>query len=424
MSPPGFKVPTWKELHQIEADVRAIVPPACTKCAAQQSQYRCWKCPVEDRFCEKCMLAQHAKLPLHEIEERDRCHDDLVVGTVVVIKVVRWEEEVALLVEEHRRAMACINIEYSLKDAPAEGLHVVMLDYIKRQNFTPVENNSSSLYTDRTNYIRYRRTVFLTMAKKRKLLGSEKERNKRARGPDPDRSTEIAARRFDEQQEIARSTAEMSAMWESEEWNTAMDAVLKEVSPGPPLFSDFLAKNLGASDVLAKDDTCLRLICHRDLGYDDEASDGEAEDLEQHWSQRPIICHRSLDSEPVLREWANLNMLARTSREMGPGQRRSILDDRIQHDAYMWHALEKGRPARPPSNKRAAKFALYEEYRTSGTTPLEDNLDSELMRHLATRAHILRFKMCQARGVRENEHAKKQLCAQNARFQYRLDHLV
>ncbi|KAJ7169280.1 hypothetical protein C8R43DRAFT_1121161 [Mycena crocata] len=66
MPPPGFKAPSMKELRRIEAEIRAIVPPACTKCAAQQSQYRCWECPV--RFCKKCVLTHHARLPLHSIE--------------------------------------------------------------------------------------------------------------------------------------------------------------------------------------------------------------------------------------------------------------------------------------------------------------------------------------------------------------------
>ncbi|KAJ7120589.1 hypothetical protein C8R43DRAFT_1136754 [Mycena crocata] len=471
MPPPGFKAPSMKELRRIEAEIRAIVPPACTKCAAQRSQYRCWECPVAERFCKNCVLTQHARLPLHSIEfyagptrgfvphtlqslgmriplghdggtcpERvtdtnvavastngvhnitvDFCgcgdkppaqqlldahispsstdiganttttfqlvgrfdamndhvlhtveqrqiearvrlnsirirEQDQLLGnlaeTVLTKKAVRWEEEIVLLDEEHRRIVACM--EYNL-------------------------NN-----------------------------GSGHQRNQRSPISEPTRSaevaarrTEIAARRVEEQEEIARSVAEMEKMWESEEWNAAVDAVTRDLSPGPPLF--------------------------RDLGYDDEASHDDIEDVEQHWSQRPIICHRSMDSEPILREWANLNMLARTSTQMGPGQRRSILDDRVQEDAYRWHALEMGQPSRPPSNKRAAKiklFTMHEEVTTAALAPLADDLDGELMHHLVQHAQILRYKTRQARGVRANEHATRLLRSQDAKVRRRLAELV
>ncbi|KAJ7130026.1 hypothetical protein C8R43DRAFT_1133997 [Mycena crocata] len=437
MPPPGFKAPSMKELRRIEAEIRAIVPPACTKCAAQQSQYRCWECPVGERFCKNCVLTQHARLPLHSIEFYAGPTRGFVPHTL---------QSLGMRIPLGHDGSTCPQrvTDTNVAVTSTNGVHNITVDFCGCGDKSPAQQLlDAHILPSSTDMGTNTAATF-------PLVGhfdhSGHVHNQRSRISEPDgsaevaaRRTEIAARRVEEQEEIARSAAEMTVMWESEVWNTAMDAVKRDISPGPPLFSDFLAKALPAPDPdsLVDDDVSMQvflfaeeawilLMCnHRDLGYDDEVSEGEVVDVQQHWSQRPIICDRSVDSESVLREWSNLNMLAHTSKEMGPGQRRSILDDRIQQDAYRWHALEKGRSSRSPSNKRAAKiklFTTHEEFRT--TAPLEGELDNELVSHLVKRAYNLRYKARQARGMRGNERVQGLLWSQDARVRRRLSELV
>ncbi|KAJ7159043.1 hypothetical protein C8R43DRAFT_948394 [Mycena crocata] len=235
-----------------------------------------------------------------------------------------------------------------------------------------------------------------------------------------DTRAEIALRRVEEQEEIARSTAELETQWESEAWNAAVDAAFRDVSPGPPLFCDFLAKNFPDSPVPADDSMSM------DLGYESSNAGSSNDDgIEQHWSQPPIVCERSGDAEQVSQDWAALNLMLGTTRQMGPGDRQSNLDD---VHPFVRRSLELGHPhpSRAPSHAHATKtklLTLHKEFITDRTAAPGVDLDSELVHLLVTRAYIC-SKACQARGMMENQRCSAQLVAQNRKIGDRLSKLA
>ncbi|KAJ7156816.1 hypothetical protein C8R43DRAFT_1125397 [Mycena crocata] len=316
----------------------------------------------------KLMLEQRqieAQACIDSVRERYSLDDDdLAFKAEIALseEMVRWEFERDMLAREHRLIINCIaaSQRYATETAEHPG------------PYFPDEYRAEVSPTQIFLTQRRRKTAHSSvMGKKRKLLVAAHQRNQCARTSDT--RAEIALRRVEEQEEIARSTAELETQWESEAWNAAVDAAFRDVSPGPPLFCDFLAKNFPDSAVPADDSMSM------DLGYESsDAGSSNDDGIEQHWSQRPIVCERSGDAEQVSQDWAALNLMLGTTRQMGPGDRQSNLDD---VHPFVRRSLELGHPhpSRAPSHAHATKtklLTLHEEFITDRTAAPGVDLDS------------------------------------------------